>query len=552
MKKVLLSAVLIIVLSTLSHAQWVMQASGFPNESTGAFYISVVNKDIVWISARDGLNAPYISNEFSRTVDGGVTWVPGQVIPGVAKYDISNISAVNADTAWADIYRADSAQDSHCGIYKTTDGGVTWFQQFSIQPGTGSFANNVHFWNANEGMWHGDQKDGYFEIYTTSDGGTTWVRVPQSDINATVMQGEKGIIRAFNTTSDSMIYFLTTKTRVYISTDRGHHWVARSTGITYPANCWYANVAFHDASHGLVGYASGAASSMTLRETSDGGNTWSLTYSSGPVNCFALDAVPGSPNTYVTTGQNASMKDMMPETGTAGQETDAPTHVNSGVTYSFDGGHTWQKMTGTDNKHFLGIQFLNDSVSFAGSWNNNPVNDGMYKFTSSLAEANFTASDSMINVGDQVTFSIISGGHSTSTFLWTFEGGSPATSTSRNPVVTYDTKGLYSVTLKVTNSWGTSTKTKTPYIYAGCGVGMDNTSSSAVSVFPNPIDDVLKIEGNAPILKARICDLTGREVLSKNIGDSRANIPVRGLKPGVYNLIIFLNDGTVNRKIVIR
>jgi PKD repeat protein len=47
---------------------------------------------------------------------------------------------------------------------------------------------------------------------------------------------------------------------------------------------------------------------------------------------------------------------------------------------------------------------------------------------------------------------------------WTFEGGSPATSTAMNPVVTYDTPGFYTVTLEATDGAITETTTKTDYI----------------------------------------------------------------------------------------
>ncbi|MFL5762761.1 MAG: VPS10 domain-containing protein [Bacteroidia bacterium] len=50
-------------------------------------------------------------------------------------------------------------------------------------------------------------------------------------------------------------------------------------------------------------------------------------------------------------------------------------------------------------------------------------------------------------------------------WLWRFPGGTPATSTLQNPVVTYNTPGLYhNVTLVVTNSFGTDSITKYSYI----------------------------------------------------------------------------------------
>ncbi len=49
-------------------------------------------------------------------------------------------------------------------------------------------------------------------------------------------------------------------------------------------------------------------------------------------------------------------------------------------------------------------------------------------------------------------------------FEWEFPGGNPATSTDENPTVTYEQPGVYSVTLTVTNTAGSSTVTQTNYI----------------------------------------------------------------------------------------
>ena len=49
--------------------------------------------------------------------------------------------------------------------------------------------------------------------------------------------------------------------------------------------------------------------------------------------------------------------------------------------------------------------------------------------------------------------------HTGATWLWQFEGGSPATSTLRNPTIAYNTAGSYDVTLTVTNANGSNTKT---------------------------------------------------------------------------------------------
>jgi subtilisin family serine protease/PKD repeat protein len=73
---------------------------------------------------------------------------------------------------------------------------------------------------------------------------------------------------------------------------------------------------------------------------------------------------------------------------------------------------------------------------------------------------NFTASTQNVCAGQQVTFTNQSTGNITSR-SWSFPGGTPATSTAVNPVVTYNAPGTYSVTLTVNGSF---TETKTNYI----------------------------------------------------------------------------------------
>ena len=47
---------------------------------------------------------------------------------------------------------------------------------------------------------------------------------------------------------------------------------------------------------------------------------------------------------------------------------------------------------------------------------------------------------------------------------WTFQGGTPATSSSQNPIVQYSAAGSYDVTLTVTDDYGTSTQSYTQFI----------------------------------------------------------------------------------------
>ncbi len=77
--------------------------------------------------------------------------------------------------------------------------------------------------------------------------------------------------------------------------------------------------------------------------------------------------------------------------------------------------------------------------------------------------AEFTATPVSIITGQSVTFTDLSDNNPTS-WSWTFVGGTPSVSSLQNPVVTYNTPGVYDVQLHVTNSAGNSTMLKSAYI----------------------------------------------------------------------------------------
>ena len=69
--------------------------------------------------------------------------------------------------------------------------------------------------------------------------------------------------------------------------------------------------------------------------------------------------------------------------------------------------------------------------------------------------ANFRAETRRVLLGGQVRFSDLSANFPTR-WEWTFEGGTPSTSTEQNPTVVYNTPGKFKVTLTVYNSVGAS------------------------------------------------------------------------------------------------
>ncbi len=99
----------------------------------------------------------------------------------------------------------------------------------------------------------------------------------------------------------------------------------------------------------------------------------------------------------------------------------------------------------------------------AGRVNARKVMDCISKEPSANFDTDFTATAC---VGQSITFQNFSGGLDPKTYEWEFSGGTPATSTDKNPTVTYSSNGTYQVTLRITNDWGTDEITKSIVIAA--------------------------------------------------------------------------------------
>jgi hypothetical protein len=435
-------------------ATWLIQNTGFATASRGISYVHAASSTVAWATAYDGSGGGATINEFTRTVNGGETWTTGQVLGG-STYGLGNICALNANIAYVAVYNGVGNQDNTCGVYKTTNGGQTWTQLPGALQGSASFANNVYFWNEQEGMCHGDVKDGYFEIYTTVNGGTTWQRVPQANITGgTPVSGEGGWTSVIETTGENTIMFGTNKSKVYISDDRGFHWRITSAGITPGTNGGINMIAFTDPDNGIVAQTQGT---FAAKKTSNGGTTWETLTPIGPFLKSDLMTVPGSPNTYVSTGAASG---------------------GTGVSYSFDGGLNWTFFGGTSSKQFLAGDFYDNTSGYVGGFNENQYNGGMYRMIGQLGGAAAGAQievtpvefNMTLSSGESITNPLTIGNYGDATLNWTIaidpgtaswlsvdpiSGSTPVLEVSQ-PIVTFDATSLepgdYNAFIVVTNN----------------------------------------------------------------------------------------------------
>lgn len=526
MRKNLLLIIAFTAISLSLMAQWAEQATGFATASRGIRYISAVDAQIAWAAAYDGSGSGAACQDFCVTTNGGNLWTP-HTISGISALEIAMISAVSDQKAWAAIFPPGSTTTGQ-GIYKTTDGGVSWTRQTTATfSNAASFVDVVHFFDPGLGFCMGDPINGDFEIYTTDDGGTTWTAVPGSQIPNPV-SGEFGIISYYSAVGD-IVWFGTNKGRVYKSIDNGHNWTVSAI------SGWgskYTQPYFRDAMNGICMDKSNGTTGAMVR-TTDGGATWTPITTTGQVFTNDMAYVPNSDPTapaWITTGAATGM---------------------TGVTYSFNDGTAWNDMSATLGTQFLATAWINDSVGYAGGFNTDATTGGMFKFTSSLRLPDFTASQTNVAMGGTVNFNITQGAHSTSTVKWTFTGGTPATSTNRHPAVVYNTPGTYNVKLEVTNTWGNTSKEYTGMIHVG-GVGMADQENVKLNLFPNPVKGLLTVECSSVINEISLVNLTGQVVYSSKTDASSIQINTSGLPAGMYNLKINTGDKSINRKVMVQ
>lgn len=96
-------------------------------------------------------------------------------------------------------------------------------------------------------------------------------------------------------------------------------------------------------------------------------------------------------------------------------------------------------------------------------WKNSNLNATGTNGNPPLCKSNFSADHRIVCAGQQVDFTDLSY-HSPSSWNWSFSGGTPSTSSSQNPTITYSTPGVYEVSLSVSNSGGSVSETRTQYI----------------------------------------------------------------------------------------
>ncbi|MDD4217304.1 MAG: T9SS type A sorting domain-containing protein [Bacteroidales bacterium] len=165
-------------------------------------------------------------------------------------------------------------------------------------------------------------------------------------------------------------------------------------------------------------------------------------------------------------------------------------------------------------------------------------------------DAAFTANPTTAPTGTPITFTDNSTNNPTS-WIWTFEGGTPPTSTLQNPTVTFAAQGIYDVTLIVANEGGSDELTKQDYITIDNGTGVSESMYQKVKIYPNPASRQITVEAE-DLISVSILDMLGKVVLSVNANSTTEVIDISGLGKANYFVKITTAAGEITKSISIK
>lgn len=279
---------------------------------TSATYraIKAVDDNIVWAAGS--------ANTVVRTVDGGSNWDVFTVGDSL-RTEFRSLMAWDASTAL--VFTIDSPAVG----YRTEDGGKTWSRVY-YNAAEGMFIDSVCFSDEKNGAAVGDPIDGHIFVITTDDGGLSW-KERQGPENA------GGMFAASNTCvtmlPSSRILVAASSSEVHISDGDG--WSTVATPITKGAEngcdgCY--GIWMQDENCGFLyggNYEYVSNKVGVLASTVDGGRSWQSCEEG--IHGFVSAVAP------LRSERKKHGGSVLIASG------------SDGISYSHDGGHSWQDIT---------------------------------------------------------------------------------------------------------------------------------------------------------------------------------------------------------------
>ncbi|MEN8223953.1 MAG: PKD domain-containing protein [Bacteroidota bacterium] len=525
----------------------------------------------VWKSTDQGNNWSQISNQGSTT-------------------DFRNMAIAASNTNY--IYAATLAN-----IFRTTNGGgaaQAWANITSNLPVSNSNITYItvkdddpdHVW-VSMGEYNADG------VYETTDGGSSWNNIssglPQLPVMCVIQ----------NTDYSGIELYAATDVGVYVRRDGGT-WIPFSTALpnvvvteleiyydasspdnhkiyaaTFGRGVWSSDL--YDPTVTPTADFSGTPPSgfpphgVTFNDLSfpNGGvlTSWSWDFGDGNIS-----NLQNPMHTYITSGVYTVSLTVTTASGGTDTETktdyitvdyypptaDFTTDVSSGVSpltvnftdLSLDSVDTWNWDFGDGNTsseqhpqhvyNTAGLYTVSLTVTGPGGSDTHTKTD--YIVVSDLPPmADFSGDPTSGYFPLLVNFSDLTSGAVTE---WQWDFGDGNTATQQNPAHTYQNSGNYTVSLLASGPGGDDSITKENYITVL--VGMDELSTDAIKIYPNPCNEFLIISSANPIRSFSMADLIGNIVFTEESHSPdpyKKKINMTDMNPGIYFCRVVLNNG---------
>jgi photosystem II stability/assembly factor-like uncharacterized protein len=423
--------------STNGGTSWTPLTDGQPSLAIGSITLDPANPSTIYVGTGEEnfSGDSYYGAGVLKSTDGGSTWaqICGPFcgpLSGDSYYGGgARIGGLAIDPGNSQIILAATALVFKDGVYRSGDGGNTWTQVLSGNPGTAVMFDPNHAGVAYSAL--GNSFSGATEgVYKSTDSGQTWTAINGTGTSALPLTNAGRIVLAMAPSNTTILFASIgnvndgTLLGLFKTTDGGAHWSQLTKAPDYcTPQCNYDNAIAVQPTNANVVYAGGAFTTSLARSL-DGGSSWTVVQSAqnnGSIHAdlHSLVFTPDGATLYLGNDGGAySTKQITASTPTFTQLNTTlaltqfypglsihPTNINIAIGGTQDNGTVLYSGTGAWNEVACGdggytaIDSSTPSTMYATCQQVN-----ILKSTSSGAFGSWNSAQSGIDTGDRVDF----------------------------------------------------------------------------------------------------------------------------------------------------
>ena len=350
---------------------WVSVFDNQNTSSIGAIALDPVNPEIIYCGTGESnsLRSYYPGTGMFKSTNGGQSWM----FAGLSNtYCFGNIAInpLNTQIVYAAALGSLRRKNTERGIYKSTNGGITWSHSLYLSDSVGAIDVAIDRLNPDRvfaAMWERQRREDYIKyggpmsgLYRTTNGGASWNLLSGGFPANDATLGRISIDISYS--NPQIIYALTAFTNgnsrgLYKSTDGGNSWTHINTSVAQSSNfAWFNRICKVHPSNPDIVYCGG----LNMERSTNGGVSFSQALSTH-VDQHAVAFSLSNPD-YIVIGNDG------------------------GIDYSSNGGSSWNYSNSLPITQFYAgeIDINNPAVILGGTQDNGTVrttNGGLNNWT---------------------------------------------------------------------------------------------------------------------------------------------------------------------------